>query len=68
MFLKHTSNNDMVEVLDLKALFDPFQDEVSGRYHFGEEMQDPSDFSKSELVFPSGEALPKCWVDPNYRS
>ena len=68
MFLKHTTNGDAVEVLDLSALFDPFKSHVSGRYHAGEEMQEPADFAKSELVFPSGEALPKCWMDPDYRS
>jgi hypothetical protein len=41
---------------------------VNGRFHAGEEMQDPAGFSKSELAFPSGEDLPRCWTDPAYRS
>jgi hypothetical protein len=30
-------------------------------------MQDPEDYPKSELMFPSGEPLPRCWIEPNYR-
>lgn len=67
MFLKDTKNGDVVEVLDIKALVDPNQSVVVGRYHAGEEMQDPAKFDKAELVFPSDETLPRCWVDVNYR-
>ncbi len=67
MYLKHKSSGDLVEITDLPALFDPFQSSVSGRYHAGEELQDAQDFSKQELIFPSGEALPKCWTDANYK-
>lgn len=67
MFLKHQENGDLIEVLDLPALFDPFKQDVSGRYHAGEEMQETSSFTKSELVFPSGETLPACWTDGKYR-
>ena len=67
MFLKEKSSNDLVEVLDLKGLFDPFCSDLTGRYQHGEEPQDPTTFSKASLVFPSGEALPKCWVDAHYR-
>jgi hypothetical protein len=55
-------------VLDTAALFDPFSGEVRGRFHAGEEMQDPASFSKKDLMFPSDEALPRCWVDPQYKS
>jgi hypothetical protein len=65
--LKTQSSNRMVEVLNLGDLFDPHKGDVSGRYHAGEEMQDPENFSKSNLVFPSGEKLPRCWVDASYR-
>ncbi len=67
MYLRHKPSNDLVEVLDLAALFDPFQPQVRGRFHAGEELQDPADFAKQELLFPSGERLPRCWVDPQYR-
>lgn len=68
MYLKHVSSGDLVEVVDLAGLFDPFEKGVQGRIHAGEELQDPARFAKGELVFPSGEALPRCWVDPDYRA
>ena len=67
MYLKHTGSGDLVEVLDIRALINPKQSKVAGRFHAGEELQDPANFSKSELIFPSGEALPRCWLDANYR-
>lgn len=68
MYLKQMRSGDLVEVIDLPGLFDPFAASVRGRLHAGEELQDPADFAKSELVFPSGEALPRCWLDPDYRA
>ena len=67
MFLKDKSNDDLVEVLTIKDLFDPFCSSLIGRYQHGEELQDPEKFDKSALAFPSGEALPSCWVDAHYR-
>lgn len=67
MFLKHRPTGDLVEVLDLPALFDPNRDAVTGRFHAGEEMPEPAEFVKGELLFPSGEGLPRCWLDPHYR-
>jgi len=68
MFLKMHSGEDdsLVEVLNLQQLFDPFAGQVLGRLHAGEELQEPSDVDKDQLVFPSGEALPRCWRDPQY--
>jgi hypothetical protein len=67
MFLKDKTNGELVEILTLRELFDPFQGEVVGRYQQGEEEQDPEKLKKAELLFPSGEILPKCWVDPHYK-
>jgi hypothetical protein len=67
MYLKHTPTGDMVEVLDLRSLIDPNRGRLAGRFHSGEEMQDPANFDKAELIFPSGESLPRCWMDPHYR-
>ncbi len=69
MFLKICHDSDdssLVEVLNLKQLFDPFAKTVSARLHAGEELQDATDLVKSELSFPSGEKLPTCWLDPHY--
>jgi hypothetical protein len=30
-------------------------------------MQDPEKFDKAEIEFPSGEDLPRCWLDSHYR-
>ena len=67
MYLKDTASGDLVEVLDLAAMFDPCQAGVKGRFHAGEELQDPEMFSKAELQFPSDEALPRCWLDVHYK-
>jgi len=67
MFLKDRTNGDLVEILTLKDLFAPFQSEVVGRYQQGEEVQDPEKLKKSDLIFPSGEELPQCWLNPHYQ-
>ena len=67
MYLKHTPSGDLVEILDMKALIDPGKMVVVGRFHAGEELQDPANFAKAELVFPSGETLPRCWLDAGYK-
>lgn len=68
MYLKDKASGDLVEVLDTQALFDPFKASIPGRFHAGEEMQEPQDFDKANLVFPSDEALPRCWVDGTYKT
>ena len=70
MFLKihHDDDSSLVEVLDLKQLFDPFAPSIPARIHGGEELQDPQSFAKADLFFPSGESLPRCWLDPHYQS
>ena len=71
MFLKirhDIDDSSLVEVLNLKQLFDPFAKTVSGRLHAGEELQDAAELAKAELSFPSGEKLPLCWLDPHYCS
>lgn len=67
MFLNERTSGHMVEVLSLRELFDPYHTTVVGRYHYGEEVQDAENFAKADLVFLSGEDLPRCWVDPHYR-
>jgi hypothetical protein len=67
MLLKDKSSNHMVEIANLINLIDVNCDEVVGRYQEGEEAQDPEAYTKSDLVFLSGEKLPRCWTDPHYR-
>ncbi len=67
MLLKTRTHDHMIEVIniiDLMNLNIPF---VTGRFQEGEEQQDPDTFSKADLLFLSGEALPRCWTDPHYR-
>jgi hypothetical protein len=68
MFLKTRQDGSLVEVLNLQQLFDPFATTVQGRLHAGEELQESEALLKVDLLFPSDEALPRCWVDPAYHS
>jgi hypothetical protein len=68
MLLHDKQKDALVEVLDLIALIDPSQKEISGQVQSGQEEQDPEPSSKADLIFPSGESLPRCWVDANYRN
>jgi len=67
MFLKHTKSGDLVEVIELRAMFDPFVGSIQARSQAGEDTQDVHVYDKTELIFPSGEALPLCWRDSHYR-
>ena len=67
MFLMQKNSEKLVEVLSLSDLFNPNHDQIVGRFHAGEELQDAESFPKDEMSFPSGEALPLCWLDPHYR-
>lgn len=67
MFLKHSPSGDLVEVIELTAVFDPFVATILARSQAGEDTMDVHGYEKSELIFPSGEALPLCWRDSHYR-
>ncbi|MDX2241966.1 MAG: acetyltransferase [Leptolyngbyaceae cyanobacterium bins.302] len=67
MLLKDKQTGDLVKVLDTDTLIDPSKTTVSARFQAGQEEQDPEEFSKDALVFPSDEALPQCWKDPDYQ-
>ena len=67
MLLKNRANEHMVEINNLIDLMNMNCDAVIGRYQEGEEQQDPETIRKTDLVFLSGEDLPRCWTDPHYR-
>ncbi len=67
MYLRNKTNGDLAQVEKLNELTDPNLNSVMLHYFAGEEIGEPMRAEKSELVFPSGEALPKCWFDPHYR-
>ena len=67
MFLKDKKSGDLVSIIEMHTLTNPGRVNITGRYQHGEEEQDPESFKKSDLIFPSGEALPLCWQDSHYR-
>jgi hypothetical protein len=68
MFLQEKQTGTLVEILDVQALINPAKPDVSGRVQEGQEEQDPESYSKDALIFPSGENLPRCWIDAEYRT
>ncbi|MGG6268384.1 acetyltransferase [Leptolyngbya sp. AN03gr2] len=68
MFLQEKETGNLLEVIDVTLLVDPTEDKVPARDQAGQEEQDPEKYSKTSLVFPSGESLPRCWVDADYRN
>jgi hypothetical protein len=68
MFLQQKNSATLIEIKDLEALFNPLRNEIEGRIQEGEEEQDPESFAKQDLTFTSGEDLPRCWIDENYRN
>jgi len=67
MLLKEKKTGDLVEVMEFQSLINPVKTEITVRVQAGEEEQDPEPKQKNNLVFPSGEDLPRCWLDVNYR-
>lgn len=67
MLLQNKSSDTLIEIKDLETLFNPLKPEIEGRIQEGEEEQDPEPFAKQDLTFASGENLPRCWIDPDYR-
>jgi hypothetical protein len=66
MLLQKKENGTLVEVVDVQELVNPSQPKVTGRVQQGEEEQDPEAIAKDSLIFPSGESLPRCWIDASY--
>ncbi|MEM6427122.1 MAG: acetyltransferase [Cyanobacteria bacterium P01_D01_bin.128] len=67
MFVKEAQDQTLIKIADAADLFNPVQETVQGQRQAGEEEQPLQTFKKSQLVFPSGESLPQCWLDPNYQ-
>ena len=66
MFMKEASSNELIRIDDVSELASPLESQVKGRRQTSQEEQDTTLFKKSNLMFPSGEALPKCWLDADY--
>ncbi len=67
MFLQNKESEVLIKVMDLESLFSPLDTKVEGRSQAGEEEQPPRLYDKQQLAFPSGEELPQCWLDKDYR-
>ncbi len=67
MLMRNKETEDLIQITDLEALTSPFDEAVAGRNQAGQEEQDTKKFSKAILTFPSGESLPRCWTDSEYR-
>lgn len=68
MLLQDKQTGQLVEIQDFDALISPSKSTIVARLQAGEEEQDPEEYQKQQLVFPSGESLPRCWIDENYRN
>lgn len=68
MFLQNKRTSALVEILEVVDLINPAKSAVDVRVQKGEEEQDPESIAKDALIFPSGESLPRCWVDADYRA
>jgi hypothetical protein len=65
MYLKEADSGDLIDVSKLDQLLNPLSPTIAGRRQAGEEEQEEESFYKDQLVFPSGEPLPRCWKDKN---
>lgn len=65
--LLQTKQGTLIKILNVDTLIDPNHSEVRGRIQEGQEEQEPEEFPKQNLEFPSGEVLPLCWLDADYK-
>jgi hypothetical protein len=66
MYLKHVPSGDLVEVVDLSGVIDPSSSTIRARSYAEDVPHRPEYFLKTELIFPSGEPLPLCWLKNHY--
>ncbi|MBD2625449.1 acetyltransferase [Trichormus variabilis] len=67
MFLQLKDSQDLIKIVDIQELLDPNSEIVHAQDQEGQEEQETDIYKKEELVFPSGEELPLCWLDAHYR-
>jgi hypothetical protein len=68
MLLQLKDNGELVKVVDVQELIDPNRDNIRAKEQQGQEEQQADYYQKEQLAFPSGENLPRCWMDANYRN
>jgi hypothetical protein len=67
MLLQIKDSQDLVKIVDVQELLDPTSEIVHAQDQQGQEEQETDIYKKEELVFPSGEKLPLCWLNAQYR-
>lgn len=67
MFLQDKETGELVKILKPEELFNPAHNKIIGKIQGGQEEQGSTEFAKENLIFPSGEPLPRCWIDADYR-
>ncbi len=68
MLLQLKENGELVKIVDVQELINPNTDTVQAKEQQGQEEQQADSYKKENLVFPSGESLPRCWMDANYKN
>ncbi|MDZ8185322.1 MAG: acetyltransferase [Nostoc sp. ChiSLP02] len=68
MLLQIKDSGELVKIVEIEELLDPNTDVVRAKDQEGQEEQQADTFKKENLVFPSGEDLPRCWLDADYRT
>ncbi|MBF2004493.1 acetyltransferase [Chlorogloeopsis fritschii PCC 9212] len=68
MLLQLKDSGELVKIVDVQELIDPTIETIHAQEQRGQEEQFPESYQKQSLVFPSGEDLPRCWIDANYRN
>lgn len=63
MFLKIRNTGDLIDVESMTELLSPDATQVRGRSQAGEDEKSSKSVNKNDLMFPSGEPLPRCWVE-----
>jgi hypothetical protein len=68
MLLQLKDSGELVKIVDVQELINPSNDTIRAKEQKGEEEQPLDSYKKENLVFPSGESLPRCWIDSDYKS
>lgn len=68
MLLQTKNHRELVKITDVQQLINPNSDSVEAKQQQGQAEQPAESFKKENLVFPSGESLPLCWTDVNYKN
>jgi len=67
MFLRQMTSSELIEAIDVMSIVNPSCSTFVARTYLNDEMADVKRYNKQEMMFPSGEPLPRCWLEPGYR-